>query len=57
MFNVEFGEARWLIDGRIEPHATQRPREWWKKEFKRNGLEIVATSGDRTFVTKKRENK
>ena len=56
MFNVEYGDAQWLIDGRIDPHTIKKPREWWIKEFKRNGLEIVAKSGNRTFVTKKKEN-
>jgi ubiquinone/menaquinone biosynthesis C-methylase UbiE len=54
MFNIEFGPAQWLIDGRIEPHITQRPPQWWRKELSRCGLRIVATSGTRTFVTEKK---
>lgn len=54
MFNIEFGPAQWMIDGRIEPHITQRPPQWWRKELKRCGLDIIGTSGTRTFVTEKR---
>lgn len=54
MWNIEFGPAEWLIDGRIEPHMTQRPPQWWRKELKRCGLNIIGTSGTRTFVTEKK---
>jgi hypothetical protein len=53
MWNIEFGPAQWLIDGRIEPHMTQRPPQWWRKELKRCGLNVIGTSGTRTFVTEK----
>ena len=53
MFNIEYESARWLIDGRIEPHMTVQPVQWWKKELRRNGLKVVATSGDKTFITEK----
>jgi SAM-dependent methyltransferase len=54
MFNVEFGPAQYLIDGRIEPHMTQRPPQWWRKEFQRCGLNVIGTSGTKTFVTEKK---
>ncbi|MHC4278288.1 MAG: 6-hydroxymethylpterin diphosphokinase MptE-like protein [Planctomycetota bacterium] len=53
LFNIEFDNAQWAIDGRIDPHLTKRPPQWWKKEL-RCGLKIVATSGTRTFVTEKK---
>jgi hypothetical protein len=54
LFNIEFDKPQWHIDGRIDPHLTKRPPQWWRKEFKRCGLKIVATSGTRTFVTEKK---
>jgi len=54
MFNIEYEGARWLIDGRIEPHMTVQPAQWWKKELKRCGLRITSTSGTKTFITEKR---
>ena len=54
MFNIEYEGARWLIDNRIEPHMVIQPPQWWRKELKRCGLKIVATSGDKTFITEKR---
>ena len=47
-------DAQWLIDGRIQPHTVIQPQKWWKKELKRCGLNIVSTSGTKTFLTEKR---
>ena len=54
LFNIDFKNAEWLIDNRIEPHMVIQPPQWWRKELKRCGLKIVATSGDKTFITEKR---
>jgi hypothetical protein len=55
-FHVDCKPAEYKIRKIIEPHATVRPPQWWRKEFRRRGLKILATPNHKTFITTSKEN-
>lgn len=54
MFYLDYKPSEYLIRGNVQPHCTIRPPKWWRKEFRRCGLEIVSTPGHRTFITRRK---
>ena len=54
LFMLDFKEAPYLIDNRFQPHQTVRPSEWWKKTFRRNGLNILKQPTNKTFILERR---
>jgi SAM-dependent methyltransferase len=54
MFYLDYKPANYLIRDSVLPHITVRPPQWWRKEFRRCGLEIMKTPGHRTFITRRK---
>jgi len=54
MFYMDYKPSKYKIRNSVEPHATIRPPQWWRKEFRRCGLKIESTPGHRTFITRRK---
>lgn len=54
LFHLDYNKAEWQIMDEAEPHQTIRPSGWWRKEFRRNGLQIINSPNHRTFLLKEK---
>lgn len=54
MFYIDYNPSKFSLNDQFDPHVVLRPPQWWRKELKRDGLEIISNPDHRTFITKGR---